>query len=109
MRFAGGGGGTCAWTLPGRGGGNCAGVVYGEPEGEKAGDGAWFGNGDVMAAGLFKLSEAGPRFALITAGASFQPPFSCRLGGGGADGVLDDARGGGGTIAAWGCCCCCLR
>lgn len=35
----------------------------------------------MIAAGLFKLRAAGPRVAFET-GASFQPPFSGRLGGG---------------------------
>ena len=64
-----------------------------------------FGNGETIAAGLFKFKAAGPRRSLVTAGASFQPPFSRRLGGGagGAPDIPAAERprgGGGGTMAA---------
>ncbi len=85
----------------GRGGGGSAAepcAVYGEPWGEYAGDGATLGNGDVIAAGLLRLSEGGGRPTGTVDGASFQPPLSLLIGGGGPafDGVPFAIRLGGG-------------
>ena len=109
MRCPGSGGGAAPrFTLPGRGGGGSAAepcAVYGEPWGEYAGDGAALGNGDVIAAGLLRLSAGGGRLTGTDDGASFQPPLSRLIGGGGPalDGVPFAIRlggGGRGTAAA---------
>jgi hypothetical protein len=107
--WADGGGRAC--TLPGRGGGGAGAgdwprAKYVELDGEPCTD-AMFGKGDVMAAGLF-IDPLGVRRS-GTAGASFQPPFSRRLGGGGAVGggvAFEAPKVGGGAGIIWPPCNC---
>ncbi len=65
--------------------------------GEYAGDGAALGNGDVIPAGLLRLSEGGGRLTGTVDGASFQPPLSLLISSGGPamDGVPFAIRLGG--------------
>lgn len=50
------------------------------------GEGAALGNGEVIAGGFARFKAPGPRVVFIR-GASFQPPFSWRLGGGANEGA----------------------